>query len=492
MRIRHVLCLAPLAFLLACTDEGPIQNTGPKLTITPATITVETGADPITLTAAAENGTLTGNVTWTVLSGNAGTLGTSTGTTNTFTPSDLGTSGGTVQIQAVATVDGSSKPATAVVEVVPSTHGRIAMGVDPGGAVGPTLASSASVAVSDPSAGTAVTFVVTAPTRVHSGIIDAGTYLVTADAGIAVPGSVVDGIWDGTVSFDGGTPVRSLAVAVRPNQETAVAVRFELRGGQGRIWIPANDAIRSFTEDQLLGERSSQNGVGVGDARAAAFDADGNLWATFSDGVRMFTPDVLSSDGSTPAKTITLADATGIAIRGDTVAVASCSQGKVFTFSRTQGVTPSPLISVTCPVGISYDTGNTGKLWVASNAGANKDKVYRYDAGTADTSVSLPGAYGVGIDGNGNVWGSSCSMNFVQQLTPSAGTQITSPDMTCPGGMAFDKVGTLWVLSGTGGNSSNLLFINGTNVSVQLGSLPQITFGGIAFDPAAATLPVHQ
>src|SRR5262250_1270373 len=115
MRIRHVVFLAPLAFVLACTDEGPIQNFGPKLTIAPATLNVETGADPITLTAAAENGTLTGNVTWTVLDGNAGTLGTSTGTTNTFTPSDLGTSGGTVRIQAVANVDGSARPATAAV-----------------------------------------------------------------------------------------------------------------------------------------------------------------------------------------------------------------------------------------------------------------------------------------------------------------------------------------------------------------------------------------
>src|SRR5262249_14532437 len=156
---------------------------------------------------------------------------------------------------------------------------------------------------------------------------------VTADAGIAVPGSVVDGIWDGTVSFDGGAPLRSVPVPVRANQETTVAVRFNLHGGPGRIRIPAPDAIPSFPGDQTLGQRTSQNGAGVADARAAAFDADGNLWATFSDGVRMFTPDVLSSDGSPPAKTITLADARGIAIRGDTVAVATCSGNKVVTFS---------------------------------------------------------------------------------------------------------------------------------------------------------------
>ncbi len=56
MRIPLVVYLAPLALAIACSDQGPIQNVGPKLTISPATVSVETGSDPITLQAVAQNG----------------------------------------------------------------------------------------------------------------------------------------------------------------------------------------------------------------------------------------------------------------------------------------------------------------------------------------------------------------------------------------------------------------------------------------------------
>lgn len=497
MRIPLVVFLAPLALQLACSDEGPVQNVGPKLTISPATVSVETGADPITLQAVPQNGTLTGNVTWSVLSGGTnGTLGSTSGTTNTFTPSGLGTTGGPVVVKATATVGGGLQPGTSAIQVVASTHGRIALGIDPGGAVGPGVQQTASVEVSDPLSGSKATFLAAAPTVVRSGIVDAGTFVVTADAGISVPGTLVDGIWDGTVVFDGGTPARSVQVAVKPNQETAVAVRFALRGGLGRLWVPSGGAIRGYTETQLLVDHDSQTGFAADGARAVAFDADGNLWATFSDGVRMYTPDSLADPNATAAKTVTLAGATGIAIRGDTVAVASCTGNSVSTFSRTAGTpTPAPFISVSCPWGISYDGGNTGKLWVASRSGANGNKVYRYavSGASAETSVSITDAYGVAVDASGNVWASSCSQNLVQQLTPSPGTPLAFPDFSCPGGLAFDKQGSLWVMSaGTGGISGNLVSVTGSTGNVQLNSLPQVTFGGIAFDPGAVNLPTRQ
>ena len=493
MRIPLVVYLAPLALAVACSDEGPIQNVGPKLTISPATVSVETGADPITLQAVAQNGTLTGNVTWTVLSGNAGVLGQSSGLTVTFTPSDLGTAGGNVQIQATATVDGALKPASALVQVVPSMHGRIALGIDPGGAVG-------WVDITDPVAGTKSTFVATGPTVLRSRILDAGTYVVTADAGIAVPGTLVDGIWDGTVQFDGGTPARSAPVPVKPNLESTVVVQFALRGGQGRLWVPAGDAIRGYTETQLLVDHASETGVTVSGARAAAFDADGNLWATFSDGVRMYTPDTLSGGGTTAAKTVALAGATGIAIRGDTVAVGSCSgnSGGVSTFSRSAAA-PTPAatpISVGCVWGIGYDVGNNGKLWVVSKSGG---KVYRFNVNnTVDLNgVSVTDAYGIAVDATGNAWVSSCSGNSVQEIGPTGslvGSALALPDFDCPGGLAFDKQGNLWVLSaGTGATpAGNLVSVVGGNGQVQLNSLAQVTFGGIAFDPAAVGLPVRQ
>src|SRR4029453_12813333 len=138
-----------------------------------------------------------------------------------------------------------------------STHGRIVLGIDPGDAVG-------SVDITDPSSGSKTTFVADAPVVRRSGIIDAGT---------PVQGTLVDGIWDGTVQFDGGTPARSVQVPVRPNAEATVAVSFALRGGLGRLWIPVDGAIRGFTENQLLVDHASENGISVAGARALAFDA---------------------------------------------------------------------------------------------------------------------------------------------------------------------------------------------------------------------------
>ena len=425
MRIPLVVSLAPLAFALACTDEGPIQSVGPKLTISPATVSVETGADPITLQAVPQNGDLTGNVTWDLLSGNAGALGASNGQTVTFTPTDLGTPGGDVLIKATATVGGTVQPATAGVQVVPSTHGRIVLGIDPGGAVG-------SVDVTDPASGSTTTFVANAPTVLSSKIIDAGTYTVTADAGIVVPGTLVDGVWDGAVQFDGGTPARSVQVPVRPNAETGVGVTFALRGFLGRAWLPVSGGIHRLHGDRPPG-------------RPRQRDADRRLcWRSAGGGFRrrreplgdflrttqsaMYTPDVLNGASPQAAKTVSVSNPTGIAIRGNIIAVGSCSlasTGAVSTFARhTSRAAATTAIPVGCVWGISFDAGDNGKLWVMSRSG--QSKVYRFTAatsGTVDpafTTASITDAYGIAVDASGNAWVSSCSGNSVQQISPPA------------------------------------------------------------------------
>ena len=311
----------------------------------------------------------------------------------------------------------------------------------------------------------------------------------------------MDGTWDGTVTFDGGTPARSVQVPVKPNLETTVAVRFALRGGLGRMWVPAGGGILGYTEQELLVDHASQTGVTASGARAVAFDADGNLWATFSDGVRMYTPDSLADPNAQPAKTVALNDATGIAIRGDTIAVASCAgNSRVHVLPhRSDADCPRASSRSTCPWGISYDTGNNGKLWVASKQAGANGHVYRFPAagGTAEGGVgaAVPDAYGVAVDPSGNVWVSSCSGNLVQTADPRhAGTPLSLTDFPCPGGLAFDKQGGLWVLSAGAGNgtSGSLVSISGGTPTSQLNSLSQVTFGGIAFDPAATNLPVHQ
>jgi hypothetical protein len=501
MRVPLVVSLAPLALALACSDEGPIQSSGPKLTISPATVSVETGADPITLQAVPQNGDLTGNVTWDLLSGNAGTLGASSGQNISFTPTDLGTSGGNVLVRATGTVGGTVQVATAAVQVNPSAHGRIALAIDPGGATG-------SVDITDPVSGNKTTFVANAPTVLRSNIIDAGTYTVTADAGIVVPGTLVDGTWDGTVTFDGGTPARSVQVPVLPNAQTSVGVTFALSGFLGRAWLPVSGAIVGYTETDILVDHTNvtPTGISAGGALAVAFDADRNLWATFADGtVRMYTPAALNSASPQATKSVSVANPTGIAIRGNVVVVGSCtgaSTGGVSTFDRTLAsptATAGP-ISVGCVWGVSFDTADNGKLWVVSKSGG---KVYRFTtatSGTVDpgfTTASIADAYGIAVDGNGSAWVTSCSGNSIQKVPPSGtpvGAAISLTDFPCPGGVALDKQGGVWVLSAGGGTgvSGSLVSINGGTGTPQLNSLSQVTFGGFAFEPAAVGLPTHQ
>ena len=495
MRIPLAVFLAPLPLVIACSDQGPIQPTGnPPIAISPAAVSVETGADPITLQAVL-NGTLAGNVIWTA-SGTGGKL-TPNGLTAKFAPTDLGTDGGVVQVAATANVDGNAHTSGATITVNPSTHGRLALSIDPGG-----VTSGAPVDVTNADGGSKLTFVAAVATVLRSGIIDAGTYVVTADAGIFVPGTLVDGTWDGIVSFDGGTPGRSVQVPVAPNAETAVAVQYTLHGGLGRLWVPASGAIAGFTENELQVDHATSTGVTAAGARAAAFDSDGNLWATFPDGVRMWTAASLPTVNPSPARTVAISGgATGIAIRGDTVAVGLCNNGNsggVSTFSRTDAnPTLAPFnTTVGCVWGISYDVANSGKLWIVSKSGS---KVYRYNSnGTIDLNgVSVTDAYGIAVDFSGNAWVSSCSGNSIQEIGPGGtpiGSALALPDFACPGGMAWDKRGGLWVLSqgNTQNPSGNLLVVNGGTGTVQLPALSSATFGGIAFAPAAVGLPVRQ
>ncbi len=138
------------------------------------------------------------------------------------------------------------------------------------------------------------------------------------------------------------------------------------------------------------------------------------------------------------------------------------------TFTRTDA-TPTAMatpISVGCVWGLSYDAGNNGKLWVVSKSGS---KVYRFASPTGSidlAGVSLTDAYGIAVDGSGNAWVSSCSGNSVQQISAAGvvGSPIALTDFPCPGGLALDKQGTLWVLSAGAGNgtSGNLVSLNGS------------------------------
>lgn len=178
--------------------------------------------------------------------------------------------------------------------------------------------------------------------------------------------------------------------------------------------------------------------------------------------------------------------------------VATCSGNPsdgVFTFSRSDAnANPVQLgVSVGCTYGISFDVGNNGKLWVASKS---QGKVYRFTGTTADFSgVTVSDAYGLAVDTAGNAWVTSCSGNSLQQINSTGspvGSALALPDSVCPGGLAFDKQGSLWVLSEGSQDNGTLVQVTGGNGVVQLSSLTQVTFGGVAFNPGAAGLPTHQ
>jgi sugar lactone lactonase YvrE len=275
--------------------------------------------------------------------------------------------------------------------------------------------------------------------------------------------------------------------------------------------LPVSGGIIGYTETDILVDHTNviPTGISASGAHAVAFDADGNLWATFADGtVRMYTPAALNIASPQATKTVTVANPTGIAIRGNVVVVGSCtgaSTGAVSTFDRTLAspTASATSISVGCVWGVSFDAGNSGKLWVVSRSGG---KVYRFTtatSGTVDpgfTTASITNAYGIAVDGSGNAWVSSCNptpvQDAVQEVSPTGtpvGSAISFTNYPCPGGLALDKQGNLWVLSAGGGSGSNgsLVTINGGTPTSQLNSLTQVTFGGFAFDPAATGLPTH-
>jgi hypothetical protein len=485
MRITLAVLLVTLAFQLSCSDEGPIQPTGPKLTVSPATVSVDTGGDPISLSAVPQNGTLSGDINWEVLSGNSGALGASIGTTVTFTPSALGTAGGTVVVKATGTVGGTTQAGASTITVKPSTKGRIFLTINLNGAPG-------AVQVTGPSLTPPAVFTQTGTTP----LIAPGSYSITPDAGVVVPGQTVDSIFDGLVSVDGGTPdVPSASLAVVANAQSKAQVDFVLRGGRGRLWVPAADNLLGYTENDLFVTQVADTGFSAPGGRAIAFDADGNLWATFPTGVQMYAASVLGQPGATASRVVAVNDATGVAIKGDTVLVASCNDNKVYRLFRSTQDAPAAFITggVSCPWGVAFDSA--GKVWVASK---NSGAVARFPAtggGSSETSTAFADAYGVAIDASGNVWASSCSGNMVEQL-PS-GTPITDPNfLICPGGLAFDNSGALWVLSkGQGPTPGALVRITGPaqgNVGNAITPMNQVNFGGIAFSPANAALPVHQ
>jgi len=109
------------------------------------------------------------------------------------------------------------------------------------------------------------------------------------------------------------------------------------------------------------------------------------------------------------------------------------------------------------------------------------------------SGTSFVDATGVAIDASGNVWATSCTNNSIVQITPSLGAAITDPGLICPGGLAFDNSGNLWVLSAGGGQVLGALAqVVGPNVTFEVSPLTDVNFGGIAFSPAAAGLPIHQ
>ena len=478
MRIPLVVSLAPLAFALACTDEGPIQSVGPKLTISPATVSVETGADPITLQAVPQNGDLTGNVTWECSAETRRRSGRAMARASTSRRPTSGHRWGRPdQGDGDRGRDGAAGHRGGPGGAIDARADRAGHRSGRRGGLGGRHR---------PASGSTTTFVANAPTVLRSKIIDVGTYTVTADAGIVVAGTLVDGVWDGAVQFDGGTPARSVQVPVAAERRDRVAVNFALRGPAGAAagrWRRApgfTETRSSVTTPTRRDRRRRGSRGGFRRRRQPVGDFPRHT-------VRMYTPDELERR-EPPSGRPCQSDPTGIAIRGEHHRSRELHLGQ---YRRRLHVRPhrpcadgtTGPISVGCIWGISFDAGGQRQALGGVQVGRQGVPIHDRDERHRRPRVhhclertTLTGSLSTGRQRLGEQLQRQLGAEIPPTGTP-VGSAIPLTDFPCPGGLALDKQGGLWVLSSGGGTGSS-------------GSLVSIS-GGTPDEPAQLADPGH-
>jgi len=260
-----------------------------------------------------------------------------------------------------------------------------------------------------------------------------------------------------------------------------------------------------------------------------AVDAAGALWvASSSDSLLVaFAPDALPSSGSADAATVisprdgSLSAPTGLAFDpAHRLWVANSANGTLVRFDAGQlsaGGAPVPAVVLSGlghPVALAFDA--KGSLWVAEN---RAQTIVEYVAGQlaasgtpAPTVVlsakdrSLVRPVGLAFDRVGNLWVANSGSQAVVSFTPAQLAVTGSPaphvvlflasaSLGVPVGLAFDRDANLWVM-GVGGilekfGKADLVATGAPAPSIQLALTGYTLFSGIAFSPVPPGVPLN-
>jgi len=503
MRTLTAVPLSTLIVVIAvgCGGSG---SSGPLVTVSPASLTVETGGDAVTFQADLSNGA-TGPVSWTLDPATGlGTLSSATGLQTVYTPPPLGGSPGTLKVRAQAS---GNVGYTATVTVNAATTGALTIAV-------PFLptASPAALTVTGPGGSQNVSTLNT----VTLNRLAPGSYTVSA-AEITSVGSYVSAKY----------AANDVQVSVTTNAVANATVNYLPEPGYG-LWIAEGSpsvALLGFTQDDLQAQYTASSTVTTSaTAEGLAFDASGDLWASIGTALVRYTAASLALPSPPPAQTISgLSGASGVAIGpGSLVWVANCTGNSLqaYTAGGTLHISITGTSSgLACPRGIAFDGASPPNLWVANQNG----DVVRFSAATISATTTTathdlgpltkPGTtaapVGLAIDTAGNLWVSFCTGDTVARYAKSgtgvattasvvltANSSSGTASLACPTAIAFDNSGNLWV--GNRGNTTltsvpaSALGATGSPATFpQHGELQAgIDYGGLAIHPKPAGLPI--
>ena len=369
--------------------------------------------------------------------------------------------------------------------------------------------------------------------------LEPGAYTVNAER-VVSPGPIVSSIYDPGVA--------SLPVTVTAGTTATASVTYGPRKGTGSLWLTdknANAAL-AYTPDLLAVTGAPPPSVGIAfpagsQTYALAFDKDGNAWMTLPSASKIvrFAPSLLGVSGS-PTESASINDANAPArltldAAGDLWVLDTGNNSivkyKASDLTGTGLLAISPALTVTYSGfktlnGLAFD-GN-GNLWIAdSNFNgspftgvireytpaqlATTGTVLLAPAATFDSS-KIKASQGLAVDSHGNLW----SANFgatgadptlirfdASQLTGSGTIStapalvVTSTALNSPGAIAFDESGALWVANYAGRTlvpfAASQIVGSGTQnltPATVLSGPAGNGYTGLAFDPAAAGLPL--
>jgi streptogramin lyase len=360
-----------------------------------------------------------------------------------------------------------------------------------------------------------------------------GSYTVSA-ANVTVSDPVVP-------SIDSGVVTGSPATIVAGGKSVTATVAYSPRvAGSGALWMANAGGFGAlgFTASQLHSSASptptySLTESGTPDPRGVAVDPSGDVWMTnfATNMIVKYTPAQLTA-GGTPTPAVTLSGGSfnvpaGLAFdaQGD-LWVANQGDGEIDEFTPSQlaatgTATPNYVLYVPGsnpgPTALAFDA--QGNLWVANFNASTIDEftpsqlatpcrpppnITISSASSTYGSLRAPGA--IAFDAAGTLWVSNVDnapgtiIGYSSSQLTASGSPAQAITITVPGatgyGLAFDNSGQLWTTDpvnnllesftasqlATSGSPTPTVVINGSALNVP---------AGLAFNPHAATLPLH-